>query len=231
MTFLELCQELREKCGISGAASTPTTVVGQTGEFGRVVKWINEAWTDVQRQHRWNFRVGNFSFNTVAGTYIYPEASCGLEASTSLSSWLPHTFRRYLTSGGVAGQQYMTPCDYDWFRDVYEFQSGQSGPPDLFTFRRSDRAILLGPNPDDIYTVTGQYMKAALKMTVADASTPTGLPTEFQMLIVYRAMMKYAAYEAAPEVMSEAQAEYKSLIADAEYALLPSDDLDAGPLA
>ena len=231
MTFLELCQELREKCGISGAASTPTTVVAQTGELGRVVKWINEAWTDVQRAHRWDFLVGDFSFNTVAGTYVYAEASCGLEASTTLSKWLPRTFRRYLTSGGVAGEQYMEEADYEWFRDVYEFQSGQSGPPDMFAFRRKDRAILLGPNPDAVYTVRGQYLKGAQKMTVADASTPTGLPAEFHMLIVYRAMMKYAAYEAAPEVMAEAQAEYKSMLADAEAVLLDSDDFDAEPLA
>lgn len=220
MNLLELAQETRERCGMQGAEGSPSTVVSQTGEMKRLVNWVIDAWVDVQRQHAWNFMVGDFSFNTVAGTYVYPEAQCGLEANTSLSIWLPDTFRYYLTSAGASGEQYMSEWDYDEFRDVYEFQLGQSGPPSEFAIRRKDRAILLGPNPDAVYTVRGQYRKAAERMAIADASEPTGLPEEFHLLIVHRARMKYAAYEAAPEVMEDARAEYKSMLAGAEYVLL-----------
>lgn len=230
MNFLELAQTTVERCGIQGSTTSPSTVVSQVGEMGRVVNWVNDAWVDVQRKHTsWNFRRGDFSFNTVAGTYVYALASCGLEANTELTKWLPRTFRRYLTSGGVATEQPMVEWPYEAFRDLYEFQSGQSGPPCVFAAREKDRALLLGPNPDAIYTVRGQYVKAALKMTVADASEPS-IPTEFQMLIVYKAMMKYASYEAAPEVMAEASAAYSSLMADAEMALLPPIEM-AEPLA
>ena len=230
MNFLELAQTTVQRCGIQGTATSPSTVVGQVGEMARVVNWVNDAWVDVQRKHAsWNFRRGDFSFNTVASTYIYALANCGLEASTELNSWLTGTFRRYLTASGVATEMPLVPWPYDAFRDLYEFQSGQSGPPSVFAVRAKDRALLLGPNPDAVYTIRGQYVKAALQMAVADASEPS-IPTEFQMLIVYKAMMKYASYEAAPEVMAEAEAGWKSLLADAELALLPPMEM-AEPLA
>lgn len=230
MDFLTLAQTLRERAGIQGAQGSPSTVVGQTGEMLRVVNWINEAWMAVQRAHQWNWMEGDFSFDTTAGTYVYAPAACGLEAGTALRKWKPETFRAYLLSAGVQSEQYLVEQDVDWFRDVYEFQGGQSGPPQIFAIRRRDRAILLGPNPNGVYRVRGQYRRAAAPMTVANASTPTGLPDELHMLIVYQAMQYYAAYEAAPEVMEEAKALYKSMIASAEEFLLDTPEL-GGPLA
>jgi hypothetical protein len=62
-----------------------------------------------------------------------------------------------------------------------------------------DQSLNLGPPPNGLYTVTADYFVAPSVM-VLDTDIPLGLPTRFHMLIVYRAMMKYAGYESAPEV-------------------------------
>lgn len=230
MTFLTLAQTLREKCGMAG--SGPSTVVGQSGESLRVVNWINEAWLDIQNRHNWDFMREDFSFVTVSGTQAYtPSGSSGSGAAlTDHKAWWPDTFRCYLTSLGSADIQYLPVQDYAWFRDVYQFSTLANGRPTCWAQRKKDRAILLGNTPDAVYTITGQYQKAGSKMAVADASMPTGLPTELEYLIVFRAMQKYASYEAAPEVMNEARAEYKALLTLAGAYLLP--DIDAPePLA
>jgi hypothetical protein len=49
------------------------------------------------------------------------------------------------------------------------------------------------------------------------------------MLIVYRAMMLYAAYEAAPEVQQEAVGNYKSMLSRLKRDQLPAFTI-GGPL-
>ena len=80
----------------------------------------------------------------------------------------------------------------------------------MYSINPVNKAISLAPLVDGIYRVYGSYQKGPVAMT-ADADIP-GLPTRFHMLIVYRAMMLYAAYEAAPEVQQEAVGNYKSML-------------------
>ena len=229
MNFLQLCQTVREKCGAAGTG--PSTVVAQSGESLRIVNWVNEAWLDVQNRHNWDFMRADFSFDTVAGRQDYkPADSSPGPALADHKIWWPKTFRCYLKSAGVATIQYLPDEEYQWFRDVYQFNPLAQGRPTCWAPRKADRAILLGLIPDDVYTITGQYQKVGAKMTVADASTPTGLPEELMYLIVFRAMQKYATYEAAMEVMAEATKEFKVLLGQAGAYLLP-DVLASEPLA
>ena len=53
-TFLELTQDLHRESGAAGSA--PSTVVGQTGEAQRLVKWIQRADLQIQKLwHDWEF--------------------------------------------------------------------------------------------------------------------------------------------------------------------------------
>lgn len=226
MTFLELVQELQERCGVVG--TSVSTVVAQDGENQRLVNWINNAWLDVQRRHKWNFLYSDVSFQTQSGTYIYTNGAAGAGSTgvEDLGKFDMDSFRCYVTADGQDGEHYMTDVPYDWFRDTYEFGNGLnlSGKPYIISCRRSDRALLLGPNPDAIHTVYGKFWKMAEKMTVADASTPTGLPEELHMMIVYKAMVKYGMYEAAPEVVQEGRDEYASMLKQAQDIIL--DDIE-----
>ena len=222
MTFLQLVQRLREKSGSVGTG--PTAVTAQTGESLRLVNWVNEAWTEIQaRSPHWKWMRKDFSFQTAASKIFYlPTITAGEVGIADFGRWHDQdTFRMYRTSLGRADEQYLVPWDYQTFRDSYDFgiQSTILNRPSVWAERDKDQAILLGPTPDAIYTVTGQY-QASPSVLAADADLP-GLPAEFHMLIVYKALMLYAEYEAAAEVFSANQKAY-----DRMYSMLEDDQLE-----
>lgn len=219
MNFLQICQRVRSKSGITGTTLTPTTVVGQTGELGRVVDWVNEAWEELQNmQTTWDWMRGDFSFATTAGTYAYAPTAAPISL-TDFADWHRDTLRAYLTSSGLTDEQFITEWEYQRFRNYYEYGSVSQGRPVVFAVRASDKALLLGANPDAIYTVRGQYQKKASLMTL-DADIPS-LPTQYHMLLVHGALMKYAAYENAPEVMSTASRDYYNMLGRLNVDQLP----------
>jgi len=82
MTFLELCQELTVELGIGGSNDTgtnPTTVTDQSGQLGRVVRWIAQADLDINNMWRdWTYLVTSYSEALTVGTITAPVHS-GLE--------------------------------------------------------------------------------------------------------------------------------------------------------
>lgn len=292
MTFLQLFQRLKMECGASG--TTPTTALAQTGEYARLVAWVNTAWMDIQTMHQdWQWMRTTATFPTVTGQPTYTPAQIGI---TDFGMWSRDTFRNYVnppvtltiaspgvvtltghnlqigqtvrlyttgvlptgfvagtlyyvqsvpsvdtftlaaTSGGAAinttGTQsgthtmtsnnvttfvglnteiFMSFIDYDWWRDGYEYgalRQTQTRPTVISI--APNKALALGPFPIAGYTVLGDYYTVPSEMTL-DADIPA-MPTQYQMAIVYRAMMSYGAYEAAPEVYQRGQIEFDKLI-------------------
>lgn len=211
MNFLTLCQTLVETTGISGSI---TSVSGQTGEMLRVVNWINRSWHQLQlKRTDWDWMRYDFTLQTVANQREYNKNQCtdvdsGLPV-TSLSRWHRDTLRIYKTSAGRAAEMPLQDMQYLDFRDTYMLASEQVGPPDSFTVRPRGKLLMLGPLPDDIYTVTGQYQRAASYLS-GDDDEPD-MPEDIHMLIVEMAREKYAIWENAQEVLFEAQTEIERL--------------------
>lgn len=204
-TFLQLCQLTREKCGISG--SGPLTTVGQTGEYGRVVNWVNEAYLEIQNANEtWDWMKGDFSFQTVVGQQGYTPAQAGI---TDFQTWFLDTLRCYNTSLGTADEQFVVPWPYERFRNFYQFQQQPQARPVVAAIDAPTKSLLLGNTPDQVYTIRGKYQKYATYMG-ADTDVPI-LPVQYHMLIVYGAMRMYALYENAPEVMAGANVMYDSM--------------------
>ena len=204
MDFLALCQALVRKVGISGRI---TTTAGQTGEMGDVVGWIDEAWLDLQRKNtNWDWMRYDFTVNSVAAQRAYAPTACtDVElgsAITSFSKWHKDTLRIYHTATGRSSETFLNELPYKVFRDVYQLATEQSGPPDTFAVRPRDKSLLLGPMPDGIYTVWGDYQRAPRSLS-GNTDVPD-LPEEYHWLIVHLAAQKYATFEAAPEVLADA---------------------------
>ena len=138
------------------------------------------------------------------------------------------TFRIYLTSAGAANQQHIWPIDYQTFRFLYQNQPPPNGFPVQYAIREDDNAILLGPKPNDIYTVTGEYYRRAPALAV-DADIPL-FPERFHEAIVWRAVRKYAQSEEDGGLYAAANLEHKRY-----YGALLKDQLPrlrlGGPLA
>lgn len=238
MTFLELCQRLRQEVGIPGTG--PSTVLSQTGELALLVDWIASSYTEIQQRHggRWRWLRREFTLSTTAsdGSYAYGDATDVTDAAaiTRFRRWIftdrDNPPKIYLTASGVGTERFLVYADYPAFRSVWKLgnNSTQTGYP-TFVAQDPNNNVLLAPIPDDAYTVRGEYWMKPQTLA-ADADEPE-MPDDFHMLIVYRAMEKYAGFNAAQEVMIRAKNEGQPMMRNLEADQLFVDWRFAGPLA
>ena len=209
MTYLELCKRLWQEVGDTGSGK-PATTIGQTGEMKRICTWVNQAWVEIQEYRQdWEWLRKNVSFATVAAQNSYSPTTDIL--LTDFASWRTDGFRIYQTAGGVGNQILLQQYDYTSFRDYYLLGARQitQGRPIAISVA-PNKDLFLGLVPDQSYTVTGEYFSVPTNLDL-DADTPV-MPTRFHMAIVYKAMMMYAAFESAPEVMASASSQYSAMI-------------------
>lgn len=213
MTFLALCQRLRQEAGLSGTG--PTTTVSQTGEMKRIVDWISAAYEDIQNIHAsWRFLRTSFSVSTIASTQEYTPAALSI---TDLGKWKRNDIRIY---SSVADEQYLDYYPWEEFRMLYMYGSyrSQEGRPTIISIK-PDNSLTFWQTPDDVYTIDGEYYKTA---DVLSGNTDTPLiPARFQMVIVWKALMHYGAYAAADEKYAHGQNEYRRVL-----RILEDDQLD-----
>lgn len=165
------------------------------------------------------------SFTTVAGTARYalgaPAAgTVGITAAT-FGAWVGGAFRCYLTATGVTDEQEMQDRSYDYWRDVTFINANRnvrSRPYEISI--APDNSLCLGPVPAAGYTITGDYYIAPTAMA-ADGDEPTGLPLQYHMAIVYRAMVDYGSREGAPEVTQRGALGYDRLMRELEREWMP----------
>jgi hypothetical protein len=223
MTFLQMTQRLKEECGVSGSLST---VKNQVGELKRLVNWIARAYTGILARHRdWLFLQQPVLFNTTADKASYNYTEVGV---WSLRDYKKNSFRCY-PLGQPDAELELPWMPWQEFRDTYQFGAYRSltRRPEAFTLD-PQRNLVLGPTPDAVYTINGECWARPTDL-VNDDDMPI-LPGHFHMMIVYRAMMFYGAYESAPEVYANGEREYSIM-----FAQLTADQLPpicfGGPLA
>lgn len=226
MNFLKLCQRAASECGIPGDG--PEAVTGQTGEAQRIVNWVNDAWLDLQSlSEQWLFMRTTATFATVAGQPTYTPAECGV---TNFGNWCRDTFRNYDTAAGIASEIFLPYLEYEAWRNTYQYggmRLTQTRPVQMSI--APDKSICLGPYPSAGYTVYGDYFTIPAYMVEA-TDEPGNLPVRFHMIIVYDAMMRYGAFESAPEVYQRGQNKYKEMMGRLEINQLP-DVYPGGALA
>lgn len=250
MNFLQLCQRAAVECGVASGSAIQTalpTTAGATGSLGRIVNWINDAWTDIEMDESdWDWmRSSNIfgagaAFQTIAGQFRYPLGGGSADFSPDFTSdftstatggtgvdpelfgkWDRDTFRCNTTAIGFRDEMFLEEIPFDYWRNGYMFgamRSVQTRPVVIAV--GPDQSLCLGPPPNGNYTITGDYWVAPSQM-VADTDIPVGLPTRFHMLIVYRTMCKYAGYESAPEVMERGSSEGAGMFAQLMVARAP----------
>jgi hypothetical protein len=238
-TFLELVNDLATECGVTGNASAVSSVLNQTGEAKRLVKWIQDAHTEIQNKHpNWKWMRSTFTVDTILGDDTYAPTDCtdtgrlaGIIAR--FKRWWPYAddgsinIKRFLTSGGVSGEGYMTILPWPYFRSIYRIGTQNNGPVTNITIDPANN-LVTGPKPDAIYTITGEYQLSAL---VFDSDSDTAeFPEDFDQLIVYQAMKKYGTFHAAQEVWDRGNIEGNKLMRQLEADQLPEVGL-APPLA
>ncbi len=209
MDFLALVQSLHHEAKQPG--SPPAAVTGQTGRAADLVRWIAEAYNDIQRENdgQWKWLRRDFYVNTVADDQTLASGDC----TDTLAAAAIDRFRAwdvqdddnppfiYLVSEGVATEREIPHVPWPEFRRLYVRATHESAEPAALSVDHAD-TIYLGPGPDGIYRLTGHYWRS--NQTLADDSDTPEMPADYHMLIVYRAMTKYAYNVIAQELVARA---------------------------
>lgn len=237
-TFLQLAARLRQDCGIAGTG--PTTVVAQTGELARLVSWIATAYTNICAQHsNWKFLRSAFGVNTVTDQEAYLATACtdtevgaliGSATVGAFGSWAidnEYPWWIYRLADGTSTRNYFWNLDHASFRDRYDLRPPNHNKPFEYAIRPRDNAILLGPKPDGVYVVQGEYYRVAPPLAV-DGDTPL-FPERFHMAIVHLAKRYYAGYEEDGGVYMDANSEFGQIYFPLMQDQLPQLRL-GGPL-
>lgn len=222
MTFLELINTTRDECGVTGPALT--TAQNLTGEAARIKNWVNAAWVDIQTaKEDWNFMRETLQFNTTAGKQFYTPEEAGI---ASFGNWKRDSFRASSSGADYRDEQLLNYMEWQTFRNLYQYSNMRHTQqrPVVVTIDPAKK-LGFGAIPNNNYVIVGEYFKAPARF-VENTDTPN-IPERFHAMIVYRAMIYYAGYEAAPEVLARGQAEFNRLMNRLEIDQLPT--MTSGP--
>jgi len=219
-TYLQLSTYLRQNTTDSGTG--PSAVTSQTGELGRIVAWVASSYTELQQAKLWRWLRKSFTVSATSGDGAYEYDDCtdtvSLVAIARFSSWYKHTFKCYLTSAGVGAEYPLRWLPWEEFRRIYRYGTQTDAPP-CHVSEDPTRAFVLGPIPDATYTVSGDYQLGP-QILAANGDEPE-MPSQYHMLIVYDAMIRYGFHRVAPEALQFAQTEHSRLMSALRREQLP----------
>jgi len=209
MTFLELCQTVRQEVGISGTG--PTTVLNQEGQLKVIVDVVIAADHQIQSiWHDWNFLWSQYSSTLSTGTRAPLTAK-----PSDFSNWDMRSFYLDYTSDDFTRLEELSYIDW---RTDYRQGTSTNNIPTSFVIQPDD-TVFVDPPPDKAYTITADYWKTPVKLEAnADISA---IPTQYHRVIVARAKTMWAEREEAPEILLASSAEYQDLLDKLETQSLP----------
>lgn len=209
MNYLQLVQRLRQESKRSGPAIT--TVAGLTGDDLDLVNWIADAWTELQRrEHGWRWMRAELGGPTIIGQRGYRADELD-PAASGFGRWLPPATKGYEVSAeSAAGAPWpLQWLDWQVFRSKFELRESVPGAPAFWSIAPDER-LYVGPTPDAEYTVRASFFTAPTNLSLDD-DVPTGLPAEYHLILVWRALQEQASVDAAPEVYSRAISNFDAI--------------------
>ena len=208
-TYLEICKGVCREASIASGESAITSVAANTGQLQRIV-------ANVQHMHQhsglyWRWMRREFTLTTVSGTSKYAFDSSAIKDTTEslpgtavsrFRNWLIKSYsdpvKIYLTSSGVGGEGWLTYMDWNEFKYIYKTGTQNSAMPSVITIDPQNK-IQIGPVPNDIYTITGDFMLSA-QVLLNDGDMPD-IPVDFEDLIMWKALSRHGLQKNASELV------------------------------
>lgn len=203
----------RQLAGIAAGSTgnAPSSTINQTGEYKRVVDWVDMAWAEIQREHKWSFLWKATSVTIPAGVNY-------------LAGTIPA--HRYVQDASYIGSKRLLYLPWDSFRRRHPAALISAGEPSAWSIR-PDKAFVVNYQPTADTAISVERYQNPVAMT-ADADEPA-LPAEHHMAIVYKALLLYANFEEAGITRATAEAEYNRHLMALGLLELPDFEL-ADPL-
>ena len=143
----------------------------------------------------------------------------------NVNEWKEYTFRISEPGGGYLASAPLNFMEYDLWQRTDGLAVGTAGKPRSITVRPKDNAILVSPSADKAYELYYDYVREP-QILLLDTDIPI-ITVSLHMLIVYEALTRYGAFEAAPEIVLSARNNAHVLRGAMERLYLPA--LTIGP--
>jgi len=88
-----------------------------------------------------------------------------------------------------------------------------------------DGSLRLDPTPDAVYTLTADHWNLPTKLLLDDSESP--IPEQFENVVMWKALMKFAADEHDSHLLQTANADYQRLMWQMEQHQLPGRNFGA----
>ncbi len=205
--YLTMCKNVAQMAGLSGNIGG---VTGQTGDIGRITRFVREACIYVESL--W----GDWKF--LYGGYVPITLQQGLNTYSVPSEFEVYRWKK----DGMQIDDQIIPR-----QNVFEFEERRVTQGDLYEGYPSsviimpDNSLLFINTPDQQYEFRGIFYKKP-KILTANTDVPN-IPQMFCPIIEAEALRRYANYDNAAELKTEAQESY-----DMWLALLEADQKPGG---
>lgn len=207
-TLLQLVNDLERESGTIYQNQRLGSVLNAPGRQEKMVEWVIEAWRQIQTSRTdWSWMRREFSAPLIIGQSRYTAVQLGL---TTFSRWVQssplfHPYALYDPANGQSEEQPLTEIPFAewkqrWARGVHDALRPREVSVDY------ERRLCVGPKPDKIYTLTGEYFRS-VQILVADTDVPI-CPEQHHGTIVWRALMLMAGHDEAPGAAAYAGSEY-----------------------
>lgn len=182
MTFLELCNRVREETGVS--AQGPASVAGQTGILAKVVSWVKAAEREVLAEATdWLFLHGAKSVTLPTSDNVVSLASEGFPA---IAKVIKITTEHGRPVGRIGKST--------WIDGAHLYENQQTAPePSVVRIDPETQALYFWPRLQAPMILTIHFYREGSPMAAnADVSD---VPARYHEAIVNRALMFYGDYE------------------------------------
>lgn len=185
LTFLEIVQQAYVESNFTGVA--PVSVLNQVGRKADVVKWVLQAFEEIQtarQDWKWDWAQGSFPLVATVDTYD-PVADFGIVGGIRQFIRSPNAAYAYPTANGVNSRAFLRFLPWESFRggNVPPVNGTQ---PVVFTMR-PDGDVQYYPTPSIANTAVHEYYLNPQVLEV-DADVPR-MPDYGHMAIVWKAVM------------------------------------------
>lgn len=231
-TYKELSQDVARESG-TFTGVVPAAVTSQTGRLLKLVNWTADAWVMIQNLHSaWRWMRQEFDLTktiTISGTARYTPAAWSI---TDLAEWINEDglVTIYKSSTGVSDEGEINHISWADYRYLYGRGTQTNSRPIRWSVSPDDNEFCLGPKPDAVYVVNGEYRQTA-QVLAANDDTPN-MPSRFHKMVTWRAVMLLGEHdEAAPDVLVLAERKYLAFLDALERDQLSPIEIGAEPLA
>ena len=217
MNFVELVDDLRKKAGASGHRIT-TIQEGLRPEAERLTDAIRDAWVDIQIMHdEWSFREEVAVHVTEVNSNVL---NSGEYQSSQIAVWKIDSIRIAEPGEGLTESLPVCPVPWETFKRQQGLKLEDRDKPIECSVRPQDNALMLYPAADAAYPVFYEYVRNP-QILKHDDDVPI-ISEHLHRLIVYEAMLTYAFYEVATEVLEEAKRHRQRLLHEMNKRFLPT---------